>query len=164
MVKDNKTCILCGKKYSYCSRCSEFDHLPRWMECYCSENCKNIFNILSGYTMKDYTKEEAKSLLEKCDLSYKSDFHHTNQEYINSIMADEITTLDETTVDETIKPVATAGQITTVDGPIMNTPEPLTETTVTVDESIIETNKISDPVMGDTAVKQPKRMKYTKKK
>ena len=61
MVKDNKTCILCGKKYSYCSRCSEFDHLPRWMECYCSENCKNIFNILSGYTMKDYTKEEAKS-------------------------------------------------------------------------------------------------------
>ena len=46
----------------------------------------------------------------------------------------------------------------------MNIPEPLTETTVTVDESIIETNKVSDPVMGDTAVKQPKRMKYTKKK
>ena len=43
----------------------------------------------------------------------------------------------------------------------MNTPEPLPETTVTVDDLTIK-EKVSDPVMGDTAVKQP--MKYTKKK
>ncbi len=153
MVRNNKTCILCGNKYSYCSGCAEFDHLPRWMECYCSENCKDIFNILSSYNMNHKTKEEAKALLEKCDLTMTDTYSEFNKNCINSIMA-----------DETIKPVATAGQITTVDGPIMNTPEPLTETTVTVDESIIETNKISDPVMGETAIKQPKRMKYTKKK
>lgn len=153
MVRNNKTCILCGNKYSYCSGCAEFDHLPRWMECYCSENCKDIFNILSSYNMNHKTKEEAKALLEKCDLTMTDTYSEFNKNCINSIMA-----------DETIKPVATADRITTVDGPIMNIPEPLTETTVTVDESIIETNKVSDPVMGDTAVKQPKRMKYTKKK
>ena len=60
MVRNNKTCILCGNKYSYCSGCAEFDHLPRWMECYCSENCKDIFNILSSYNMNHKTKEEAK--------------------------------------------------------------------------------------------------------
>lgn len=153
MVRNNKTCILCGNKYSYCSGCAEFDHLPRWMECYCSENCKDIFNILSSYNMNHKTKEEAKALLEKCDLTMTDTYSEFNKNCINSIMA-----------DETIKPVDTAGQITTVDEPIMNTPEPLPETTVTVDESIIETNKVSDPVMGDTAVKQSKRMKYTKKK
>lgn len=153
MVRNNKTCILCGNKYSYCSGCAEFDHLPRWMECYCSENCKDIFNILSSYNMNHKTKEEAKALLEKCDLTMTDTYSEFNLDCINSIMA-----------DETIKPVATTGQITTVDEPIINTPEPLPETIVTVDESIIETNKVSDPVMGDTAVKQPKRMKYTKKK
>lgn len=153
MVRNNKTCILCGNKYSYCSGCAEFDHLPRWMECYCSENCKDIFNILSSYNMNHKTKEEAKALLEKCDLTMTDTYSEFNKNCINSIMA-----------DETIKPVDTAGQITTVDEPIMNTPEPLPETIVTVDESIIETNKVSDPVMGDTAVKQSKRMKYTKKK
>lgn len=153
MVRNNKTCILCGNKYSYCSGCAEFDHLPRWMECYCSENCKDIFNILSSYNMNHKTKEEAKALLEKCDLTMTDTYSEFNKNCINSIMA-----------DETIKPVDTAGKITTVDEPIMNTPEPLPETTVTVDESIIETNKVSDPVMGDTAVKQSKRMKYTSKK
>lgn len=153
MVRNNKTCILCGNKYSYCSGCAEFDHLPRWMECYCSENCKDIFNILSSYNMNHKTKEEAKALLEKCDLTMTDTYSEFNKNCINSIMA-----------DETIKPVDTAGKITTVNEPIMNTPEPLPETTVAVDESIIETNKVSDPVMGDTAVKQSKRMKYTKKK
>lgn len=153
MVRNNKTCILCGNKYSYCSGCAEFDHLPRWMECYCSENCKDIFNILSSYNMNHKTKEEAKALLEKCDLTMTDTYSEFNKNCINSIMA-----------DETIKPVDTAGKITTVDEPIMNTLEPLPETTVAVDESIIETNKVSDPVMGDTAVKQSKRIKYTKKK
>lgn len=153
MVRNNKTCILCGNKYSYCSGCAEFDHLPRWMECYCSENCKDIFNILSSYNINHKTKEEAKALLEKCDLTMTDTYSEFNKNCINSIMA-----------DETIKPVDTAGKITTVNEPIMNTPEPLPETTVAVDESIIETNKVSDPVMGDTAVKQSKRMKYTKKK
>ena len=164
MVKNNKTCILCGKKYTYCGNCAEFENLPHWMICYCSKNCKDIFDILSAYNMKQITKEEAKEAFEKCDLSYKQKFYHTNLDCINTIMADEISTLDVSSSAETIKPAATAGQVTTVGEPIMNAPEPLPETTITFDESIIKTNKISDPVMCDTAIKQPKRMKYTKKK
>lgn len=155
MVKNNKTCILCGKKYTYCGNCAEFENLPHWMICYCSKNCKDIFDILSAYNMKQITKEEAKEAFEKCDLSYKQKFYHTNLDCINTIMS---------TADETTEPVHTAGQVTTAEKPIMNAPEPLPETTITFDESIIKTNKISDPVMGDTAIKQPKRMKYTKKK
>jgi hypothetical protein len=163
MVKDNKTCILCGKKYSYCSRCSEFDHLPRWMECYCSENCKDIFNTLCSYNMNHITKEDARAKFEKYDLSHKNNFNHLVKESINTIMTDEISTLDTSSPAETIKPVATAGQVATVGEPIMNAPEPLPETTITIEDSTIK-KTVSDPVMGDTAIKQPMRMKYTKKK
>ena len=164
MVRNNKTCILCGKKYSYCSGCAEFDHLPRWMECYCSENCKDIFNILSGYNMKHKTKEEAKSLLEKCDLTMTDTYSEFNRNCINSIITDETSTSDAYDSVKTIEPVHTADQVATVEEPIMNAPEPLSETTVAVEEPVTEINKVSDPVMGDTAIKQPKRMKYTKKK
>ena len=57
--KNNKKCILCGKTYTYCSRCEEFDHLPRWMEIYCSDNCRTIFNTLIEYNAKNITAKEA---------------------------------------------------------------------------------------------------------
>ena len=57
--KNNKKCILCGKTYTYCSRCEEFDHLPRWMEIYCSDNCITIFNTLTEYNAENITAREA---------------------------------------------------------------------------------------------------------
>ena len=65
MVENNKTCILCGTKYTYCNNCAEFDHLPYWMICYCSRNCKDIFDTLSAYNMKQITKDKARDILSK---------------------------------------------------------------------------------------------------
>ena len=47
--KHKKTCILCGKEYSYCSNCSEYANLPVWHNIYHDENCKNIFNIATNF-------------------------------------------------------------------------------------------------------------------
>lgn len=163
MVKNNKTCILCKKKYSYCSNCAEFDNLPYWMTCYCSKNCKEIFDTLSAYNMNQLTKEEAKFCLDKCDLSYKGNFNSLNQGFIDSIMTDKTSTFDVDNSVETIEPVPTAGQVTIIGEPIMNAPEPLPENAVVIEEST-DKETVSDPIMGDTAIKQPKRMKYTKKK
>lgn len=85
MVKNNKTCILCGKVYSFCNRCEEFDHLPRWMAIYCSDNCRNIFSTLTEYNAGNITKEQAAVELSKCDLSDKEHFHHFNQKKIDEI-------------------------------------------------------------------------------
>lgn len=85
MVKNNKTCILCGKVYSFCNRCEEFDHLPRWMAIYCSDNCRNIFSALTEYNAGNITKEQAAIELGKCDLSDKEHFHPFNQEKIDEI-------------------------------------------------------------------------------
>lgn len=144
MVKNNKTCILCGKKYSYCNSCAEFDHLPRWMEIYCTANCKDIFNILSSYNMKHKTKEEARTLLEKCDLSYVTDFNHINQKFIEEIMEKEsMPILKENDIESQI-----------------HTPDSQIDIEI---ESSHEKPQISDPVI-DVSISKPKRMKYTNKK
>lgn len=86
MIKNNKVCILCGERYSFCSRCEEFDHLPRWMAIYCSDNCKKIFDTISAYNMKLKTKEEAAKIIKECDLSRKSEFKESCQKYIDEIL------------------------------------------------------------------------------
>lgn len=86
MKKDNKTCILCGKKYSFCNRCEEYDHLPRWMAIYCSDNCRVIFNEISAYNMKLRSKKDAAKNISECDLSRKDEFNAQCQKYINEIL------------------------------------------------------------------------------
>lgn len=119
--KNNKKCILCGKTYTYCSRCEEFDHLPRWMEIYCSDNCKKIFNILTDYNAKILPAKEAAKRLKDCDISNVGNFHEFNQKLIAEIqeadpaIADVVTLAevsdeeskenDENTETETRKPI-----------------------------------------------------------
>lgn len=83
--KNNKKCILCGKTYTYCSRCEEFDHLPRWMEIYCSDNCRTIFNTLTEYNAENITAREAAERMKDCDMSDVSKFHEVNQKMIAKI-------------------------------------------------------------------------------
>ena len=91
MIKDERAeimpdkCILCGKTYTYCSRCEEFDHLPRWMEIYCSDNCRTIFNTLTEYNAENITAREAAERMKDCDMSDVSKFHEVNQKMIAKI-------------------------------------------------------------------------------
>lgn len=156
MVENNKTCILCGTKYTYCNNCAEFDHLPYWMICYCSRNCKDIFDTLSAYNMKQITKDKARDILSKCDLSNKHSFKESTLNCINSIMEETVT---KKSVVKEIKHQATE-KVEEVIDPIVETPVIDTDDI----KSLRNESFINHPVMGDTAVKQPKRMKYTKKK
>ena len=63
MKQNNKNCIICGKAYTFCTNCSKFDHLPRWMGMFHSKKCKDIFDIISDYQSKVYTKEKSKNRL-----------------------------------------------------------------------------------------------------
>lgn len=121
--KNNKKCILCGKTYTYCSRCEEFDHLPRWMEIYCSDNCRTIFNTLTEYNAKNITAKEAAEKIKDCDMSNVDRFHEFNKNLVEEIQKEnsknvpfeknekveiemiESTSEDEETEIETRKPV-----------------------------------------------------------
>ena len=106
--KNNKTCICCQIKYTFCPNCSDFDHLPRWMGIYHDENCKKICNTVLDYDFKHITKEQAKYILDKCDLSKKDVFNNRIKQLIDEIYITEdmmvsAEVLEKTTVEE--KPV-----------------------------------------------------------
>lgn len=165
MVKNNKKCILCGKVYSYCNSCSEFDHLPRWMECYCSENCKEIFNALSAYNMKTRPVESIIATLKASNLEIEK-YHEANQRYIKEILEKDAAAPAEP-VAESAPQEAPTEEIMNVPVekvPVVNAEVPVESESVDFssapDEALTEV--IADPIMG--TVKQPKRMKYTGKK
>lgn len=101
MIQNNKTCILCKKVYTFCNRCEEYDHLPRWMALYCSNNCKEIFMTATNYEYGEITKEQAKHRLSKCDLSDMNLFHKSVIDVLNAIMEDEEVIEKKENVNET---------------------------------------------------------------
>lgn len=81
--KELRTCVLCGKTYSFCPVCNPEDRLkPTWYFCYCSDNCHDIDSIASAFEDGRMTDIEAKAKLEKLDLSRKEYF---GESYKNSI-------------------------------------------------------------------------------
>lgn len=80
-----KKCILCGKEYEYCPKCSS-KNLPRWMSLYDSDNCRKIFNLASDYYGGD-TMEELKQQIKECDLSEVDKYSEDIQKAIAAIKA-----------------------------------------------------------------------------
>ena len=47
--KFERQCTICSSSYQYCPNCSDFDRSPRWMNTFCSERCKTLYNITAGF-------------------------------------------------------------------------------------------------------------------
>lgn len=78
-------CMLCGKEYKYCKNCKSDYRKELWRSLYDTENCKNISKALSDYNFNRITKDEAKDILSKCDLSIDFNSYYRNE--VNEIMA-----------------------------------------------------------------------------
>ena len=85
-VKARK-CIVCGKEYEYCNRCSSHANMPTWMALYHDDNCRSIMNIATEYMAGNITKADAKSQLDTCDLTNKKNFKESVVKAVNEICA-----------------------------------------------------------------------------
>ena len=84
---DLRMCCVCHKEYSFCPVCNPEDKLkPTWHFAYCSENCKDIYNITSSFENGRLSDIDAKAKLEKLDLNEKDNFGESYQKSIDSIM------------------------------------------------------------------------------
>lgn len=81
-----RICSVCKHAYKYCPACKEDAKKPTWLFAFCSENCRNIYNITSDFENKQLTDIEAKAKLEKLDLSRKEYFGESYKNSIASIM------------------------------------------------------------------------------
>ena len=85
--KELRTCVLCGKTYSFCPVCNPEDRLKStWYFCWCSDNCHEIDEVTSAFEDGRMTYIEAKAKLEKLDLSRKEYFGESYKNSIATIM------------------------------------------------------------------------------
>ena len=87
-----RKCIVCGKEYEYCNRCSSHANMPTWMALYHDDNCRTIMNIATEYMAGNIIKADAKSQLDNCDLTNKKNFKESVIKAINEICATKKTT------------------------------------------------------------------------
>lgn len=84
MSKLNRTCVICGNKYSYCFTCSTHN-MPTWKAEFCDENCREIYHICVEYDSNKITKEEALRRLNKCDISAFDKYTDSTKKIIRKI-------------------------------------------------------------------------------
>ena len=80
-----RKCIVCGKEYEYCNRCSSHATMPTWMALYHDDNCRSIMNIATEYMAGNLAKADAKAQLNNCDLSNKANFKESVAKAVDEI-------------------------------------------------------------------------------
>lgn len=81
----NKTCCVCGTKYSYCPSCGKDQYKPSWMNSFHDENCKKIYEVVAKYNIERANVEEAREILDTCDLSNRECFTDSTKRLIDEI-------------------------------------------------------------------------------
>ena len=89
MAKGKRTCIVCGKNYTYCPKCGDGDKAETWRYIYDSALCNKIFDVLSAFSFGHIKKEEAKSKLEALNIPKGMKFTDDVKKQIDAILASE---------------------------------------------------------------------------
>lgn len=85
-IKYERKCICCHTPYSYCNHCADDQMKPTWYGIFCSENCRDIYDVTLAYGENLMTQAEAKTALGKLDLTKKDQFHPVIKARVNEIM------------------------------------------------------------------------------
>ena len=87
MGKLNRTCIICGKKYSYCNNCQSDANKPTWYFIFDSQNCHDIYEVCTQYRDKEITVAQAYEKISKLDISNIKNFADATRIQIEEILA-----------------------------------------------------------------------------
>lgn len=67
--KKTRICAVCRKQYTFCPVCNEDKEKPIWYFTFCSENCHDLYGVLSGYEDGNISSDEANKKIKAFDLS-----------------------------------------------------------------------------------------------
>lgn len=105
--KHQRICTMCKKTYIYCNRgCEQSIGMEPWHDAYCSENCKDLYNICAGYVNHWMEPDIEAARLAKMDLSYVDKLPEWMRNAIHELQkidvkyADAINTVLEEKVEE----------------------------------------------------------------
>ena len=97
-TKNNRTCCICRKVYTYCPVCNSEDYnKPTWYFIFHDENCKKIYEVCTDYRDKRISPKEAFDRLSKLDLSDLDNFEKVTKQQIEEIISSQKSTTKSTT-------------------------------------------------------------------
>lgn len=103
--KMNRTCCICGQPYHFCPVCNSEDAgKPTWYFVFCSENCKNIYNVCTDWRDGNISKEKASEKIAKLNIDGLENFADATKYQIKELLE---TKKEETTISSTKKTVST---------------------------------------------------------
>lgn len=59
-MRGDRRCCVCGKRYNFCIPCGKGNPNETWRYIYCSEDCREIFNIANEWTANKISATTAK--------------------------------------------------------------------------------------------------------
>lgn len=84
--KDIRICSVCRREHSFCPVCNPEDrNKPTFYFAFCSENCKNIYDVTSKYENGKMDEQTANEQLSKLDLSNKESFGESYRNTLKKI-------------------------------------------------------------------------------
>lgn len=106
-----RTCVVDNSKYNYCPKCGHDDPMESWRRNFCSENCREIYNVSSSYVRKMLTANEAKQLLNGLDISKLNNFNTSYKNTISDIMFNAVS---ETIVEPKVQTIEVADEVSEI--------------------------------------------------
>lgn len=85
--QNNRTCIICGKKYHFCPNCNEDSSKPTWYFIFDSQNCHDIYEVCTQYRDKEITVKQAYEKISKLDISNLKNFAESTRKQIEEIIS-----------------------------------------------------------------------------
>ena len=86
--KNNRTCIICGKHYTYCPVCNSGDaNKPTWYFIFDGQNCHDIYEVCTQYRDGEIDAKVAYEKISKLDISNIKDFYEATRIQIEEIIA-----------------------------------------------------------------------------
>ena len=85
--KNNRTCIICGHQYHYCSTCGEDAGKPSWYSIFDGQNCHDIYEVCTQYRDKVIPVKQAYDRILKLDISNLKDFNDITKSQIEEIIS-----------------------------------------------------------------------------
>ena len=86
MEKLNRTCIICGKRYSYCNNCQRDAGKPTWYFIFDGLNCHDIYEVCTQYRDGEIDEKVAYEKITKLDISRIKNFADATRIQIEEIL------------------------------------------------------------------------------
>ena len=84
--KNNRSCLICGRSYSYCPSCGADSSKPTWYFLFDCKNCLDIYDVCTEYRDNILNAKEAYEKVSKLDISKLENFNDVTKGQIKEII------------------------------------------------------------------------------